>query len=86
MPSFDDETVEKWRRERIFQSLGAKPLRGWTDWQVKTAWSVNVEDTKEERDRLARAEQQVALSRKALANLADNHIVLLREMERRRGK
>lgn len=66
MPSFSDETVEQWRRERVHETTVPNNL---THQQPAMMRATIDEDLTEERRRLAAAQAQVKESQAAIAAL-----------------
>jgi hypothetical protein len=77
MPSFDDETIEKWRHERVTCTATKKNTH-----PVQAGMAIRTveEDIAEEQRRLGRAIQQVKDSTEILKNLARRRASILQDI------
>ena len=78
MPNFDQETIERWRDERVSDSKGLSKKVPLDDWQIKTMLQVCEEDLVEEERRLACALAQVKKSRSNVRALKKKRERILR--------
>ena len=78
MPNFDQETIERWRDERVSDSKGLSKKVPLDDWQIKTMLQVCEEDLVEEERRLACALAQVKESRSNVRALKKKRERILR--------
>jgi hypothetical protein len=77
MPSFDDETIEKWRHDRVTSTAIKKNKH-----PVQAGMAIRTveEDIAEEQRRLGRAVQQVKDSTEILKNLARRRASILQDI------
>ena len=78
MPNFDQETIERWRDERVSDTKGLSKKVPLDDWQIKTMLQVCEEDLVEEERRLACALAQVKESRSNVRALKKKRERILR--------
>ena len=78
MPNFEQETIERWRDERVSDSKGLSKKVPLDDWQIKTMLQVCEEDLVEEERRLACALAQVKESRSNVRALKKKRERILR--------
>ena len=69
MPNFDQETIERWRDERVSDTKGLSKKVPLDDWQIKTMLRVCEEDLVEEESRLRCALLNVKKSRSNIRSL-----------------
>lgn len=78
MPSFDRETIEQWRDERVSDTKGLSKKVPLNDWQIKTMLQVCEEDLVEEESRLTCALVQMKESRSNVRALKKKRERILR--------
>lgn len=86
MPSFDQETRERWRDERVSDSTIPSRKVPLDSWQINTMLKVCNEDLEEESRRLACARSQVKESQDNIRSLKKKRERILERKAEMEGK
>lgn len=86
MPSFDQETIENWRRERVSDSTIPSRKMPLDEWQINTMLRVCDEDLAEEESRLKCALLDVKESRSNIRSLKKKRERILERKAELEGK
>ena len=86
MPSFDQETIERWRDERVSDSTIPTRKVPLDSWQINTMLKVCEADLREEEVRLERALASVKLSRANIRSLKKKRERILERKAEMEGK
>ena len=86
MPSFDQETIENWRRERVSDSTIPSRKMPLDEWQINNMLKVCEADLREEESRLKCARAQVRESQDNIRSLKKKRERILERKAEMEGK